>query len=72
VVVPTPEGSSSTIRVIAHGNSDVNVYVERVTLNGSPLATPYVTNRQLLSNPTLEFWMSPTPTNAYSSFSSPT
>ena len=63
VVVPAPGGGTSTIRVVSHGNSAEAVYVERVLLNGTPLTTPYITHRQLMANPTLEFWMTTSRTN---------
>jgi len=66
LTVQTPTGSS-TIKILTYNNSPENVYVERVTLNGQPLPTPYITHTQLLQNPLLEFWMTSVRVNAWNS-----
>ena len=68
----TPSASSATglgvhdaagpqLRVIAHDNSDDNVYVQRATLNGQPLEHAFVRHAAVSGGATLEFWMGPRP-----------
>ena len=47
--------------VIAHGCSKLNKYIQRATLNGAPLDTPWFTHEQLMAGGTLEFGMGPRP-----------
>jgi len=63
--VPDQQGGTSIIRITAYNNSKENVYVERVLLNGENLPTPYITHQQLLSSPTLEFFMTAKQTNFF-------
>lgn len=49
----------SVLRIVAHNNSQSNLYVERVLLNGEPLKSPFIKRDQLVaqSEVTLEFFM---------------
>ena len=50
-----------TFKVIAHNNSEKNVYIQSATLNGRPLLTPVITYEQILAGGALEFVMGPEP-----------
>ena len=54
-----------TFEVVAINNSPTNVYVERVTLNGVDLTTPYITHAQIVAGGTLTFYMSSTANTAF-------
>lgn len=50
-----------TFRIMAHGHSEANFYVEKVVLNGKPLDRTYITHHEIARGGTLEFFMSPEP-----------
>lgn len=52
-------GKSFKIRVL--NNSDENVYIEKVFLNGKPLEKSFITHKQITKGGILEFQMSKTP-----------
>ena len=54
-------GAGNTLRVTVINQSESNVYVKSVTLNGAPLAEPFLTHAQLASGGELVFTMSDTP-----------
>jgi putative alpha-1,2-mannosidase len=58
-VIKLENGRTLTIR--ADGQSDRNVYVKGVTLNGRPLARRYVTHAELMAGGTLVFKMDEEP-----------
>ncbi|RYG65765.1 hypothetical protein EON80_16715, partial [bacterium] len=71
-VIGSPTVSKATLRldksiggktftVIADNNSDKNIYVQSVTLNGKPLANSWFTHKELLAGGTLHFKMGPNP-----------
>ena len=45
--------------VIADNNSEKNIYIQSVTLNGKPLSRPWITRDELISGGTLRFVMGP-------------
>ncbi|MBR2732346.1 MAG: GH92 family glycosyl hydrolase [Clostridia bacterium] len=57
--VTLPNGG--TLRIEAENQSDKNVYVSAVTLNGTALTAPFLTHAQLLEGGTLTFTMAETP-----------
>ncbi len=54
-------GNGKTLNIEAFNQSEENVYVYSVTLNGEELEGPYVTHEQLMNGGTLRFYMSYTP-----------
>jgi predicted alpha-1,2-mannosidase len=50
-----------TLKIEARDQSDQNVYVERVTLNGRPLDRRFITYRDITSGGTIVFFMSAKP-----------
>jgi predicted alpha-1,2-mannosidase len=50
-----------TFTVVADNNSDKNIYVQSVTLNGKPLQNSWFTHAQMLAGGELHFKMGPTP-----------
>jgi predicted alpha-1,2-mannosidase len=59
VTIDLPNGRHFT--VIAHGSSKVNKYIQRASLNGVSLDTPWFTHDQLVNGGTLELEMGPRP-----------
>ncbi|HEY5748454.1 MAG TPA: GH92 family glycosyl hydrolase [Chryseolinea sp.] len=53
--------NGKTFVVKAQNNSVVNKYVAKVSLNGTPLKTPFITHEDILKGGTLEFVMSAHP-----------
>ena len=53
--------NGSTLRIEAKNQSERNVYVAAVTLNGTALTEPFLTHAQLLEGGTLTFTMTDTP-----------
>jgi len=53
--------NGKTFVVKAQNNSVVNKYVTKVSLNGTPLKTPFITHEDILKGGTLEFVMSAHP-----------
>ena len=49
--------TGKTFKVIAHNNSDENVYVQSVKLNGKPLERPYILHQEITNGGILEFEM---------------
>ena len=45
--------------VIAHNNSDRNIYIQRIALNGKPLHQPRIDYSEITAGSTLELWMGP-------------
>ena len=54
-------GNGNTLDIEVFNQSEKNVYVHSVTLNGVELEGPYVTHEQLMEGGTLRFYMSYTP-----------
>ena len=53
-----------TFTVIARGNSDENVYVQRVELNGQAVQRPYILHAEIVAGGILELEMGPEPNTA--------
>ncbi len=56
-----PAAPGRTLKITALNQSEKNVYVKSVTLNGAPLAEPFLTHAQLAAGGELVFTMSDTP-----------
>ena len=53
--------NGKTLAIEAKDQSDKNVYVKRVTLNGKPIDRRYITHAQLMAGGTLVFQMDDKP-----------
>jgi predicted alpha-1,2-mannosidase len=53
--------NGKSFEVVAHDNSDMNVYIQRAILNGQPRETPYLTHAEVLQGGTLELYMGDKP-----------
>jgi predicted alpha-1,2-mannosidase len=53
--------NGKTFTVNAKGNSDKNVYIQSVTLNGKPLTIPVIRYEDMLAGGSLDFVMGPEP-----------
>ena len=53
--------NGKTLNVRAIDQSEKNIYVKSVTLNGKPLAEPYLTHAEIMNGGELVFTMSKTP-----------
>ena len=54
--------------IIAHNNSETNVYIQSAKLNGDPLDIPVITHADIVAGGTLEFWMGGTASTWGSSY----
>ena len=54
-------GEGKTFTVIAKGNSDKNIYVQKVVLDGKPYTKSYISYDDIVSGGTLELVMGPKP-----------
>lgn len=54
-------GGGKTFTVIAHDASATNKYIQKASMNGKPLQTPWFTHQQLMEGGTLELTMGPLP-----------
>jgi len=55
-------GNGNTLTVIAHNNTNANVFVDSVLWNGSPLPTfPFIEHADIIQGGRLEFFMSSVP-----------
>jgi predicted alpha-1,2-mannosidase len=54
-------GGGKTFRIVAHGNSDRNIYIQSVRLNGKPYVKSYIGYPDIVAGGTLEFTMGPKP-----------
>ena len=52
---------NKTFRVIAENNSDKNIYIQSVELNGKDYKYSYITHKDLTNGGTLKFTMGPKP-----------
>lgn len=48
-------------RIIAHGNSEANCYIQRAKLNGQPYNKSYIDFKDMVAGATLELYMGPRP-----------
>ncbi|WP_373056487.1 GH92 family glycosyl hydrolase [Zunongwangia sp. H14] len=53
--------SGNTFKVIAQNQSDKNVYVKKVELNGKELTEPFIQHQDIMKGGELKFWMSSKP-----------
>ncbi len=51
--------NAKTFSIIAKNQSDKNVYVEKIELNGKPLNRLYITHKEIINGGKLVFYMSP-------------
>ncbi|MBT3295962.1 MAG: glycoside hydrolase family 92 protein [Verrucomicrobia bacterium] len=56
-----------TLRIVAHDNTDENVYIQQATLGGNALNRAWVTYDELTSGDVLEFQMGPQPNREWGS-----
>ena len=56
-----------SFKVVAHHNTDKNVYVQSMTLNGKTLERAWITHNEIVSGGTLTFEMGPEPNKAWAS-----
>lgn len=59
--------NNKTFTIIAHNNSDENIYIQSVSLNGKPYTKTYITYEDIMSGGKLEFTMGNTPSEFGSS-----
>ncbi|KAA3633683.1 MAG: glycoside hydrolase family 92 protein, partial [Bacteroidetes bacterium] len=50
-------GEGKYFEIIAHNNSESNVLVEKVLLNGAPLDRTYIRHEEIMAGGKLEFFM---------------
>ncbi len=55
--------NGNDLTVIAHNNSDENVYIQSCKINGQPYDKLYFTHEQIMSGMTVEFEMGPNPSD---------
>ncbi|PPU93125.1 GH92 family glycosyl hydrolase [Xanthomonas albilineans] len=58
-------GHGRTLRIIAHGNSPANVYIQRARWNGKPYTRSWLRHADLATGGTLELDMGPTPNTTF-------
>ena len=56
-----------SFQVLAPNNSESNIYVQGVRLNGKPLIRSWITHQEVTTGGTLEFEMGPAPNTAWAS-----
>lgn len=56
-------GSDKTLTIIAHNNSDENIYIQGVKLNGKPYTKSYIAFQDIVAGGTLEFEMGNKPSD---------
>jgi len=61
-----PEGVSSELKIVTYDNSDVNVYVSRLVVDGVEHSSPFIDRSQLAKKggTLLEYYMSSTPASS--------
>ncbi len=57
--------AGTTFTIVAENNSDKNIYVQSVRLNGKPLARCWFTHADILAGGTLHFQMGPEPNKSW-------
>ena len=63
VAFELPNGKTFTVR--AHDNSDRNIYIQSVSLNGKPYEKTYIAHKDMLDGGLLEFKMGPRPSKRF-------
>ncbi len=56
-------GGGKSFRIVAHGNSPVNIYVQRALLNGRGYTKSYIDHADIIKGGTLELFMGPEPSD---------
>lgn len=59
ISIDLPNGK--LFKVIARNNSDKNIYIQRASMNGKPLNTPWFTHDQIVDGSTLVLEMGELP-----------
>lgn len=54
-------GNGKSMKIIAENNSDSNIYIQEVTLNGAEHKYSYITHKDLVKGGVLRFVMGSTP-----------
>jgi predicted alpha-1,2-mannosidase len=54
-------GNGKDFVIVAHNNSDTNLYIQSATLNGQPLNRPWFSHAEIVNGGKLVFEMGPTP-----------
>jgi predicted alpha-1,2-mannosidase len=54
-------GNGKSMKIIAENNSDTNIYIQEVTLNGAEHKYSYITHKDLVNGGVLKFVMGSTP-----------
>ena len=54
-------GNGRSMKIIAENNSDSNIYIQGVTLNGAEHKYSYITHKELVKGGVLKFVMGSTP-----------
>jgi predicted alpha-1,2-mannosidase len=54
-------GNGKNMKIIAENNSNSNIYIQEVTLNGAEHKYSYITHKELVNGGELKFVMGPTP-----------
>ncbi len=58
-------GNGRTLRIVAHGNSPANVYIQSARWNGKPYTRSWLRHADLAAGGTLELEMGPKPNTAF-------
>lgn len=58
-------GGGKKFNIIAHNNSDRNIYIQKVLLNGRPYPKSYIDFPEIVNGGTLEFYMGPEPSSTF-------
>jgi putative alpha-1,2-mannosidase len=59
--------ANKTFTVVTENNSDKNIYIQKVELNGKPYTKSYILYRDIMSGGVLKFYMGATPNYSYGS-----
>lgn len=58
-------GDGKNLNILAHDNSDENIYIQKVVLNGKDYDKSYINYDNIMAGGTLEFFMGNTPSETY-------
>lgn len=58
-------GDGKTFNIIAHHNSDRNIYIQKVMLDGEPYTKSYINYADIVAGGTLEFFMGDRPSDTF-------
>lgn len=58
-------GDGKSLEIVAHGNSDTNIYIQSVTLDGKPYDKSWIDFSRLKDGGRLEFVMGPEPSETF-------